>query len=157
MDRRALGWTFVAIQVVLLVTLVVLPGRDDWPTPRWVWMTGQVLVIGGLGLVVAASLGLGTSLTATPVPRERGELVTGGLYRFVRHPIYTGVLTLVVGLTLRSGSVITLAVAVVTAVFFDRKARWEEAQLRQQYAGYDAYASHTPRFVPGWPTTRDRP
>ena len=151
-SRRTVGWAFVAGQVVLLVALVLLPGRDDWPTPSWVWMIGQVLVIAGFVLMIVASLRLGRGLTATPVPNRRGQLITGGLYRYVRHPIYTGVLLIVVGLTLRSGSFVTLAVAVVTVVFFDRKARWEEAQLRERYPDYAEYASRTPRFVPGWPT-----
>lgn len=152
MDRRTIGWAFVAGQVVLLVALVLLPGGDDWPTPGWVWMVGQVFVIAGFVVMIVASLGLGRGLTATPVPNARGELITRGLYRYVRHPIYTGVLSIVVGLTLRSGSVVTFAVAVVTVVFFDRKARWEEGQLRERYPDYADYASHTPRFVPGWPT-----
>ncbi len=151
MDQRAVGWAFVAGQVVLLVSLVLLPGGDAWPTGSAVWTTGQVLVIAGFAVVVIASLRLGTGLTPTPVPSERGHLVTGGLYRYVRHPIYTGVLLIVVGLTVRSGSVVTLAVAVVTVVFFDRKARWEEAQLSERYDGYADYAARTPRFVPGWP------
>ncbi len=146
-----MGWAFVAGQVVLLVALVLLPGREDWPTPSWVWLVGQVLVIAGFVLMIVASLRLGRGLTATPVPNARGALITGGLYRYVRHPIYTGVLLIVVGLTLRSGSVVTLAVAVVTVVFFDRKARWEEAQLSDRYDGYTEYAARTPRFVPGWP------
>ncbi len=151
-DRRTVGWAFVAGQVVVLVALVLLPGRNDWPTPPWVRTAGQVLVIAGFVLMIAASLRLGRGLTATPVPNARGQLITRGLYRYVRHPIYTGVLLIVAGLTLRSGSVVTLAVAVVTVVFFDRKARWEEARLRERYPGYAEYASHTPRFVPGWPT-----
>ncbi len=150
-DRRTVGWAFVAGQVVLLVALVLLPGRDDWPTPSWVWMVGQVLVLAGFVLMIVASLRLGRGLTATPVPAARGQLVTGGLYRYVRHPIYTGVLLIVVGLTLRSGSFVTLAVAAVTVVFFDRKARWEEAQLRERYPEYADYAARTRRFVPGRP------
>ncbi len=111
MNQRAVGWAFVAGQVVLLVALVLLPGGDAWPTGSAVWTTGQVLVIAGLALIIVASLRLGTGLTPTPVPSQRGHLVTGGLYRYVRHPIYTGVLLIVVGLTVRSGSVVTLAVA----------------------------------------------
>ena len=151
MDRRTVGWAFVAGQVVLLVILVLLPGRDDWPTPSWLWMVGQVVVLAGFVLMIVASLRLGRGLTATPVPAARGQLVTGGLYRYVRHPIYTGVLLVVAGLTLRSGSFVTLAVAAVTVVFFDRKARWEEAQLRERYPDYADYAAHTRRFVPGRP------
>ena len=144
----------MAGQVVLLVALVVLPGRDDWPTPPWLRTLAQLFVIAGFVVLVAASLRLGRALTPTPVPTEHSELQTGGLYRFVRHPIYTGVLLLVVGITMRSGSVVTLAVGIVTVVFFARKARWEEARLAERYPGYADYAARTPRFVPGWPTRR---
>jgi protein-S-isoprenylcysteine O-methyltransferase Ste14 len=150
-DRRVIGWLFVAGQVVLLVLLVVLPGRDDWPTPPWLRMAAQVVLVVGAVLLVVAALGLGRALTPTPVPTGRGDLRTGGPYRFVRHPIYTGVLLIVIGITLRSGSWFTLAVAVVTFVFFDRKARWEEARLAEQYPHYADYAARTPRFVPGAP------
>ncbi len=154
-DRRVVGWLFVAGQVVLLVALAFLPGRDDWPTPSWVWMLGQAAVIAGLAVIVVASLRLGTGLTPTPVPNTRSRLVTGGLYRFVRHPIYSGVLLVVAGLAVRSGSFASLAVAGVTVVFFDLKARWEEARLRERYDGYASYAARTPRFVPGWPMRGD--
>jgi protein-S-isoprenylcysteine O-methyltransferase Ste14 len=110
----------------------------------------------GLVVIVVASLGLGTGLTPTPVPSLRGHLETGGLYRFVRHPIYTGVLAIVAGLTVRSGSYVTLAVAVATVFFFNRKAAWEEARLRERYDGYAEYAARTPRFVPGRPPPRPR-
>lgn len=149
-----MGWAFVAGQVALLVALVVLPGGDDWSTGPAVWSIGQVLVIVGFAVIVIASLRLGTGLTPTPVPSGRGHLVTAGLYRYVRHPIYTGVLLIVAGLTVRSGSLVIVAVAVVTVAFFDRKARWEESQLRERYDGYADYAAHTPRFVPGWPMRR---
>jgi protein-S-isoprenylcysteine O-methyltransferase Ste14 len=148
------GWAFVAGQVVLLVGLVLLPGGDDWPTPPWLRLVAQAMVVAGFVVLVVASLRLGRALTPTPVPVERGELQTSGLYRFVRHPIYSGVLLIVVGITLRSASVPTLIVGVVTVVFFSRKARWEEARLAERYPGYADYAARTPRFVPGWPPRR---
>lgn len=147
---RARGWAYVAIQAVLLVALIVLPGRSDWPTPPTVRLLGLILIVGGLAFVALASLRLGPALTATPVPTESGALTTTGLYRLVRHPIYTGVLAIVVGLTLRSGSWVTLAVGIVTVGFFHSKARWEEARLADRYPDYPAYAAVTPRFVP-WP------
>lgn len=102
----------------------------------------------GFGVMALASLRLGAALTPTPVPSGRGTLTTTGLYRHVRHPIYTGVLLIVVGLTVRSGSWISMAVGVATVVFFDRKANWEEARLAETFNDYQAYASRTPRFVP---------
>jgi len=98
--------------------------------------------------VGVAALRLGAALTPTPVPTERGTLITGGLYTFVRHPIYTGVLIIVVGLVIRSGSLLTLLVGVATVWFFNAKAAWEEARLAERYPDYPAYAAVTPRFVP---------
>lgn len=146
--RRLTGWAFVAVQVVVLVALVVLPGADDWPTPAGVEVVATVLVVGGLVLVAVAALGLGRSLTPTPVPVAHGQLVTSGLYRWVRHPIYSGVLAVVAGLVLGSGNLVTAAVGVATVVFFHVKAGWEEARLAERFPGYADYAAATPRFVP---------
>ena len=149
MSRTTVGWLWVAGQAVLLGALVLVPGGDAWSKPTWLTALAGVLFFGGLALVAVAALGLGAALTPTPVPTRAGELQTTGLYRFVRHPIYTGVLVTVAGITLRSGSWVQVAIAAVTVGFFDRKAAWEERQLRDRYPDYGAYAARTPKFVPG--------
>ncbi len=148
MSERWVGWAFVAVQAVLLVALVAAPGGDDWSTSGALATTGDVLVVVGLVLAGAAALALGRSLTPTPVPVDDGELRTTGPYRFVRHPIYSGVLVVVAGLTLRSGSWATLVLALATTAFFHLKASWEERRLSERYPGYAKYAATTPRFVP---------
>ena len=148
MREAVKGWTFVAVQLLLFAALVLLPSRDHWPTPVWLEAVSIVLVaIGGLVAAVAA-LGLGAALTPTPVPTRKGSLQTGGLYRFARHPIYTGVLLAVAGWTLRSGNLVTALIGVATCLFFARKASWEETKLRARYSGYDDYARRTGRFAP---------
>ena len=84
-----------------------------------------------------------------------GELKTGGLYRLVRHPVYTGVMALAVGAALGSGSVAKALAAAALVGWFMLKARWEETRLRAAYPGYDDYAARTPRFVPLWPVSDD--
>ena len=148
MSERTTGWLFVAVQAVLLVALVLMPGDDHWATDGGVGTTGDVLVVAGFVLLGVAALALGRSLTPTPVPVEDGELRTSGPYRLVRLPIYTGVLVIVVGLTVRSGSWPTVAVAAITVAFFHAKAAWEERRLAERYPGYPDYAATTPRFVP---------
>lgn len=147
-SRSTIGWVWVAGQVVLLGALIVAPGGDAWAKPDALTLTANLLFFGGLALVGAAAAGLGRALTPTPVPTEAGRLTTTGLYRFVRHPIYTGVLAVVAGITLRSGSWLHLALAAATVVFFDRKAAWEERALRDRYPDYGDYAARTPKFVP---------
>lgn len=155
MSRATIGWAWVGAQAVLLLALVFIPTSDDWPTPAWVNVVGGTLFFGGLVFMGIAALRLGSSLTPTPVPTSGGSLKTGGLYALVRHPIYTGVLAVVLGIAVRSGSWIHAALAVAGFVFFDRKAAWEEAQLAERYPEYPEYAATTPKFVPR-PTRHSR-
>ncbi len=148
LSPKVLGWSFVAIQIVLLGGIIFLPGADNWTVAPWLSTAARLTSMAGLIVVVAASLGLGTALTATPVPKAQAGLRTGGPYRLARHPIYSGVLLFVVGRVAASGSFWKLAVGVVTVAFFNIKARWEESRLRAAYPDYEEYASRTPRFFP---------
>ena len=148
MNPRIVGWSFVAIQIALLGAIVLLPGANHWTNPPVLSTAAHAASWVGLAVVVAGSLGLGSALTATPAPKAHAGLRTGGLYRFTRHPIYSGVLLFVVGSVVASGSYSKSALGVLTAVFFNVKARWEESRLRDVYPRYSAYAARTPRFVP---------
>lgn len=148
MSKTSVGWVWVGGQAVLLGALVLWPTGTAWPRPAAVLVVAGILFFSGLGLVAFSALGLGTALTPSPVPTSTGQLTTSGLYRFVRHPIYTGVLTAVAGITLRSGNWVHVAIAIATYVYFDRKAAWEEQRLRETYSDYDDYATRTPKFIP---------
>jgi protein-S-isoprenylcysteine O-methyltransferase Ste14 len=97
---------------------------------------------------VVAALGLGSALTPTPVPRSSGQLATHGLYRYCRHPIYSGILVIVAGLVIGSGNLWSVIVGAITVTFFNAKASWEETRLTRHFSGYSAYAATTPRFLP---------
>lgn len=142
------GWAFVLGQALVLGILIVLPGRSDWPSYAPVRLLGSALFFGGLALVLFAGTRLGSALTPTPVPTSSAQLNTSGLYGLVRHPIYSGVLSIVIGMVLRSRSFVTLAVGITAVAYFYWKSSWEEQQLRDRYPEYDAYARRTPRFVP---------
>lgn len=148
MKQARVGWVLVVIQFGLLLALVLVPTGTAWPMPLPLRLISWALLGVGLGLVVAASLNLGRALTPTPVPNGRSGLRTDGLYRLMRHPIYTGVLSLVAGITLGSRHWLGLALGAITVVFFHLKARWEEHRLAEVFADYGDYAARTPRFVP---------
>ena len=147
-SERAVGWTFVAAQVALVGGLAVLPSADHYAVPSWLRSTAMVVFWSGVVLAVVAGGFLGRALTATPVPTSRATLRTSGPYRLVRHPIYTGVVLIVISMSVRSGSVFGLVLGAVTIGFFHSKAAWEEHRLRQRFPEYTRYASETPRFLP---------
>ncbi|HAA79546.1 MAG TPA: isoprenylcysteine carboxylmethyltransferase family protein, partial [Microbacteriaceae bacterium] len=111
-----MAWALVVAQFGLLLLLVLLPTGSLWATGVLTWVLGGVLVITGISLVAIAGFGLGRSLTPLPIPKSDGELVTDGLYRFARHPIYTGVLITACGLLLAGASLGHLFAAAALSV-----------------------------------------
>jgi len=148
----ALAWLFVVVQFVLLAVIVVLPPGSAWFVPGWLDSVAFGLEVIGAMVLLLAIVNLGRSLTPLPTPVPHGELKVRGLYRFVRHPIYAGIIALVVGIAVRSASLAVLGATIALIGWFMVKARWEEQHLAQRYPGYATYAAHTPRFVPFWPT-----
>lgn len=125
-------------------------------TPNWLTGAARALSLAGLVVLVTGLVNLGRSATALPLPVQDGELRSGGLYRYVRHPIYTGVLALAIGSAIPSGSVWIAVAAAALIGWLTAKARWEERHLMARYPGYAEYAARTPRFIPGWPRRRPR-
>jgi protein-S-isoprenylcysteine O-methyltransferase Ste14 len=150
LGRRGEGW--VLIQGVLLV-LIFIAGLIEAPFGE---VGGIALTVAGLLLMVAggvfAVLGvrsLGKGLTPLPHPREGGELVSTGVYRLVRHPIYGGLVIGALGYGLAMQALVTaVAGSVVLLVFFTLKSAREEVWLEQRYPGYPAYRAKTRRMLP---------
>ncbi len=77
------------------------------------------------------------------------QLVTDGLYRWMRHPQYTGIFLFTFGWLLHWPSVITLVLWPVLVGFYTWLALYEERQVREEFgAAYEEYARRTRRFVP---------
>jgi protein-S-isoprenylcysteine O-methyltransferase Ste14 len=107
------------------------------------------LVIGGIVLALAAARGLGSALTATPVPISGAGLRTSGAYGFVRHPIYSALLLATLGLLLAMGSIWSWIWGAVILVFFWTKSRWEDRLLHEEYgAAWATWARTTGALVP---------
>jgi protein-S-isoprenylcysteine O-methyltransferase Ste14 len=105
------------------------------------------MAIAGVILLVSFAA-LGNSLTASPLPKQRGQLITTGLYSYVRHPIYSGLLLLSLGVVLDAGWWPQLVIALMLFLLLRIKAQFEESLLRKAYPKYAAYALKTPMFFP---------
>jgi protein-S-isoprenylcysteine O-methyltransferase Ste14 len=149
MTDKNKGNLLVTIQFVLLALIFFLPsGTPSASTPSWILGMGAFLVWPGLGIVIISIFKLGQSLTASPIPKESSELKTDGLYKWIRHPIYTGLILTTLGLALEVGSVGKLFFVGGLVVLLNYKAKWEETFLLERYPEYRAYMSTTGRFVP---------
>lgn len=146
--RSPLGWTLVLTQTVLLAALLLLPDGSAWEVRGIFRVLALLLMAAGVFLVFAAAFQLGKALTAHPEPTENAVLRTDGLYRWVRHPIYSGVLFLGAGLAVDSGNPLAALAFLLLVVLLRYKAKLEEKLLRQRFPEYAEYASRTPAFLP---------
>jgi protein-S-isoprenylcysteine O-methyltransferase Ste14 len=109
---------------------------------------GAVLFVGGIALAVWARLHLGRNWGMPMTQRAEPELVTSGPYRFVRHPIYSGLLTAMLGTVLVNNLLGLIVVAVLTAYFY-YCGTVEERNLASTFpAAYPQYRTRTKMLIP---------
>ncbi|MEE8375516.1 MAG: isoprenylcysteine carboxylmethyltransferase family protein [Acidimicrobiia bacterium] len=146
---KATAWTFVAVQAVLIVLMVLGPRDAGFAADGIVGALGTIASIIGALVGVWSAVYLGKGLTPSPLPNGATDLVSAGPYRWVRHPMYSAVMLFMAGVAARSGSWIVVAELIGLVVLFSIKAKWEEAQLAGAFDGYKKYAATTHRFIPG--------
>ncbi len=138
------GWWVVAQGVIgAAVILSVFLFDDTMEAGRWLAWFGVALLVAGAVQATMGLLHLGVSLTPYPEPLELGNLVHGGVYRYVRHPVYGGLALGMVGLALFQLSWAALFLALVGSTFFWFKAGFEEQRLLAKYPHYRDYRSQT--------------
>lgn len=138
--------TYAGIQTALLlafnVVFFLVPGPPLFVS-RGALRAGTILAIVALVLLLVSIVTLRRVIQIAPAPREGGHLVAAGVYRHLRHPIYTAMVMLVLGLWLRRPTVpVALAGALVVG-FLLVKARYEEQLLGARYDDYAEYRRRT--------------
>jgi protein-S-isoprenylcysteine O-methyltransferase Ste14 len=115
---------------------------------RVVFVAGLLLTVAGFGIALVAQSQMGRSWRIG-IPGERTALVTAGLYRTVRNPIYSGFLAATLGLLLMLPSIATMAILVASAVVISRwVAREEMHQLKIHGDSYREYCKTAGRYLP---------
>jgi protein-S-isoprenylcysteine O-methyltransferase Ste14 len=108
-----------------------------------------VLCIIGLAFAFWARITLGRNWSGVVTLKEGHELVERGPYRFVRHPTYTGILTMFFATWLALGHLAGFAATLLMFASFWIKLRDEEQLMLQQFPDrYAAYRRRTKRIIP---------
>lgn len=146
MGKRGEGW-FI-LQLVFFALILFAPKIPPLDFPLWLRVLGlAVIAVGGV-FGTGGMLALGRNLTPFPKPIEGGTLVTAGLYRWVRHPIYTGLILGTLGWSLWRSSLLGVGLAVLLFIFFDLKSRREERWLTEAYPDYAEYRRRVRKLIP---------
>lgn len=155
-DTKHFDKILLSIYLPLNIVQPVIGGLDvmrfRWSSmPPWTLFLGLVLFL--LGVTV-----IGWTLAVNPwaepsvrIQSDRGQrVVQAGPYRFVRHPMYVGMIIMDPGLACMLGSFWLMAVAGVIILILILRTALEDATLQRELAGYAEYAQGTRwRLVPG--------
>ena len=111
-----------------------------WGMMVWIHLISNGLIIAGFWIM---------SVAWRRIHAAKGELVTEGPYLYVRHPQYTGLFLIIIGLLIQWPTIITALMSPVLFYVYYRLAKREEAEVDAQFGDpYRKYRATTPMFIP---------
>jgi protein-S-isoprenylcysteine O-methyltransferase Ste14 len=141
--------------VPLVLGVALLEFRPPWLGGRiytqtiWSFWIGAALVAVGLGFAVWARVHLAGNWSGSVTLKQDHSLTRTGPYRLVRHPIYTGILTAIIGSAVAEGEWRGVVAFVLITLAFLRKITIEERFLTTQFGdAYARYRAEVPALVP---------
>ena len=137
---------FLVFLIVQTLFLDFLPISDQ---PNTLRIVGLIIFFTGLAISVTGRIQLGNNwvdLEDFQVLPEQ-KLVKSGIYRYIRHPIYTGDTLLVIGLELALNSWLVIGALCLIPIIY-KQALDEETVLSQAFPDYEDYKKETKMFVP---------
>jgi len=151
MKLHYIDYILVSLQAALLILFVLDVSMLELASP--IYLKGIALVIAILGfvLLIIALLQLNRNLSPFPTPKKNSQLIQNGIYKYIRHPIYTGILLGCFGYSLYVDSSYKILISVLLLLLFTIKSRYEEKELKQKFKTYSAYMKITGRFFPKLP------
>ncbi|HEX3325463.1 MAG TPA: isoprenylcysteine carboxylmethyltransferase family protein [Actinomycetota bacterium] len=151
--RASNVWTILVVAALAVTLNKVFPGSDSaTATVRtsWVQILGLAFLVCSTVFTLWARVALGTMWSSTPTVKIQHQLRTGGPYAVARHPIYTGLLGMLLGSVLMVGVGPWLVAFVVYLVFIEIRIHFEEKLMLESFPeAYSRYRRAVPQLVPG--------
>lgn len=151
--RSWYGSGMAPVVVITLVAHLAVP-RADWQSVTisapWARFGGLAILLAGTALTLWARFALGLMWSAAPAVKEGHQLRTSGPYGITRHPIYTGLLAMLLGTLLVAGGGLWIVPFPVAVILIEFKIRIEERFMTAEFPEeYPRYRSRVPQLVPG--------
>ncbi len=134
----------------LLYVFTPLFGFADYDLPLWASIVGIALYATGIFMFWKSHHDLGRNWSVTLEVRESHELVTGGIYKRIRHPMYSAVWLIVIAQALLLPNAVggLSGVACFGTLYFMRVGKEEKMMLDEFGAAYQTYMQKTGRIFP---------
>ena len=155
--KNAKSWDKVIgiIYMILLLAIYILAGLDrrfTWSAePLWIKILGGIAFALSLAMTFWVMKSNAFLSTFVRIQDERGHTtVTEGPYRFIRHPMYAGILLMSPGMPLLLGSWWALIPGMMNVILFIVRTSLEDKMLQTELSGYAEYSQRVRyRLIPG--------
>ncbi len=148
---QRLLWIVIMVSISLAMWIGMAASHTLFGGASWLQVVSLILIIAGLGLRIAAILNLGKSFSSNVAIQANQTVLKTGLYRWMRHPSYTGLVVIFCSVGVHSQNWIGLLLATVpTTAALLYRIHVEEIALREHFGEeYVDYCRRTRRLIPG--------
>ncbi len=148
MNLNAKDYFFVGIQLILFVLYIFDISIFEIHFPKIVNYFSVGIAVLGVAVFALALLQLNKNLSPFPTPKSNSELIQTGLYKYIRHPIYTGILLAAFGNGFYTNSPFKIIISLLLLILFYYKSSYEEDRLSSKFSDYKKYKEQSGRFFP---------
>ena len=139
---------FVLIQFLLFIAFIFDFSSLTILFPAIAFWFGILIFVLGSLVTIVAVLQLNVNLSPFPSPLPGSKLIENGIYKFIRHPIYTGIILAFFGFALITDSGYRMLISGVLFLLFYYKTLYEEKRLIEKFQNYSEYKNRSGRFFP---------
>jgi protein-S-isoprenylcysteine O-methyltransferase Ste14 len=138
----------VSIQFFTLAVLTILAFSNISNSTHEYLIIESILMVAGVLVIFLAGMSLAPALRVSPIPKVNAPFIEVGIYRYVRHPMYLGVILIGFSLASSANSISAWILELILIVNLNFKARLEDALLREIHHDAWHYQRHTSRILP---------
>ncbi len=137
----------MGLQFSLIAILAIVPISE----PIWQFSAARNLALSMYVLAILifafAVQALQPSLRINPIPKPGAPLITNGIYKYSRHPMYLAVMIIATGLLIQKIHPNSIIIWLALGANMSLKARYEDSLLRQRHRNAREYQSKTPDLL----------
>ncbi len=134
---------YVVIQFSAILLLIINTNINNISTYSLILFIASAII--GVTAIINMKI---SNLNIMPELKDNHKLATNGIYKYIRHPMYTSVILLCLGFLLTEITTVNIIAMLILTVNLFLKSRLEEKLLEQRFNNYKDYKNNTYRFLP---------
>jgi len=146
--RTGKDWMYVLLQFILFGVYLIEIDLFTICLPEWFKLGVLTFTVIGIIIIVLSFYQLGSNLSPFPSPVKNANLITTGIFKYLRHPIYTGILLILFSVAIYNTSEYKLIISILLLILFQFKSKYEESRLIANFENYKNYMKDTGKFIP---------